>query len=409
MLFHGPDSNDNHARLSALGRCLFALFLTLVVSGCVGSSSPNIIGVVDTKPSATREPSITQHIFFATNRALSDDPAAFFSGERAQMLSLGEVDVTIPPTHEIGQIEKPKNGKPDPSKHFVVKTPTLYENTGRFERDLTAELKKRPPGKRDVLLFVHGYNVNFSAAVLRVAQFANDADFEGVAVLFSWPSRGKTLDYVYDINSALGARESMEELAVILGRVPAENYDIVAHSMGTLLTMETLVRIRQQRLDRNYGRLRQVILASPDIDFDLFGEQLSEFDDVKERFYVLVSDDDKALGFSRRIAGGVSRAGASDPEKLSALGVNVIDLSQVDDESTGHHTKFASAPGVVQLIGRGMQDSGSLSAQSEANVLDEITTEMVRGVTFIPSVLLTGRPPTIGGVGGQGPASVSPP
>ncbi len=401
MLFRDLSRSIDQSWPAIVCRCLFAVLMVLVVSGCVGSGGSNIIGVVDASPTATGQPVTTQHVFFATTRERSEDPAEFFSGERAEVMTLGEVDVTIPPGHELGQIEKPRNGKPNPSQHFVVQTPALYDSKTQFERDLTAELRKRPPGKRDVLLFIHGYNVNYSAAVLRVAQFANDTDFSGVAVLFSWASRGKTFDYVYDINSALGARDSMQELAGILARAPADNYDIVAHSMGTLLTMETLVRVRQQGLDRRHNRLRRIILASPDIDIDLFETQLSEFDDVKERFFVLVSDDDKALGLSRRIAGGVSRVGASDPEKLSELGVNVIDLSQVEDESSSHHTKFASAPEVVQLIGLGMQQSGSLSAQSQVNVLDEIATEMVRGITFIPSVLLTGEPPNITNAGAR--------
>jgi esterase/lipase superfamily enzyme len=371
---------------------LVALVLGMAVSGCVGSGSENIIGLVDGAPSSTQSPLTTRQIFLATTRSRSDDPAEFFSGERAGILSLGEATVTIPPTHETGQIEKPKSGKPDPSKHFVVRTPVLFDNKQQFESELRSALQEREPGKRDILVFVHGYNVNFSAAVLRVAQFVNDTGYEGVTVLFSWASRGKTFDYVYDINSALQARDALQELGGMLVQMPAENADLVAHSMGNLLVLETLVQLEQQGLLGENGRLRRVILASPDIDVDLFETQLSKMDNVKDRFYVLVSADDRALSISRRIAGGVSRVGASDPDRIAQLGVNVIDLSEVEDTTSTHHTKFASAPDVVQLIGSGMLQSGGLSAQTEPDVLNEITTEMVRGITFIPSVLLTGKP-----------------
>ena len=96
-------------------RCLFAMVMVLVVSGCVGSGGSNIIGVVDASPSSTGLPVTTQHVFFATTRERSEDPAVFFSGERAEAMTLGEVDVMIPPGHEIGQIEKPRNGKPNPA------------------------------------------------------------------------------------------------------------------------------------------------------------------------------------------------------------------------------------------------------------------------------------------------------
>lgn len=369
---------------------VLAVFVGMTVSGCVGSGS-NIIGLEE--GSVSPPIGLTSHtVFLATTRERSDDPAEFFSGERATSMSLAETTVTIPPVHQPGNIEKPKSGKPDPEKHFVVKTPLVFEDEGAFEDNLRAALQKRKPGERDILVFAHGYNVNFSAAVLRVAQFVNDAGYEGVPVLFSWASRGKTIDYVYDINSALQARDSLQALGNILVRMPADNIDVVAHSMGNLLVLETMVRLEEQRDIRDEDKLRRVILASPDIDVDLFATQLSKFDDVKERFFVFVSDDDRALLFSRRIAGGVSRVGASDPERLAELGVNVIDLSEVDDKNSDNHTKFASSPEVVQLIGIGIQQGNTLSAQTEVDPLQQITADMVRGITFIPSALFTGTP-----------------
>ena len=71
---------------------------------------------------------------------------------------------------------------------------------------LDLALAEKPESDREVLVFVHGYNTNFSEAVLRVTQFVNDTGFKGVPILFSWASRGNTMDYVYDINSVLQAR-----------------------------------------------------------------------------------------------------------------------------------------------------------------------------------------------------------
>lgn len=375
-------------------RLLAVLFLAVAVSACV-SSGGNIIGLEDDASSSSQSELTAHSIFMATTRARSDDPTEFFSGERAGGLTLGEAIVTIPPLHETGKIEKPRSGNPVPSKHFVVKTPDIYEGESTFKSRLKAALEEKQPGARDILLFVHGYNVNFSSAVLRIAQFVNDTGFEGVPVLFSWASRGKTLDYVYDINSALQARNSLVELSDILSKMPTDNVDVVAHSMGNLLVVETLLRLTKRNNGAAEHNLRRVILASPDIDVDLFESQLKEFPDVKERFYVLVSDDDKALSFSRRIAGGVSRVGSSDPAALSQLGVNVIDLSEVEDSSSVHHTKFASSPDVVQLIGRSIQQGNSLSAQTEVDPVQGLAEGMIRGITFIPSALLSGTQSTI--------------
>jgi esterase/lipase superfamily enzyme len=74
--------------------------------------------------------------------------------------------------------------------------------------------------------------------------------------------------------------------------------------------------------------------------------------------FLLVSENDSALRFSRRIAGGVPRVGAADTAELEALGVTVIDLTEVEDSSSGSHSKFAGSPEVVQLIGAGLNYAG---------------------------------------------------
>ena len=63
------------------------------------------------------------------------------------------------------------------------------------------------------------------------------------------------------------------------------------------------------RLFNASGKLENIILASPDIDIDVFKTQLKVFPKSKRRFYVLISENDKALAVSRRLAGGVPRVG----------------------------------------------------------------------------------------------------
>jgi esterase/lipase superfamily enzyme len=50
----------------------------------------------------------------------------------------------------------------------------------------------------------------------------------------------------------------------------------------------------------------------------------------------------------------VPRVGAANAEELERLGVTVIDLSEIDDSSSGSHSKYAGSPEVVQLIGAGL-------------------------------------------------------
>ena len=233
-------------------------------------------------------------------------------------------------------------------------------------------MDKRPPSERKILLFVHGYNNTTSDAILRLTQFVEDSGYKGVPVLFTWASAASAPRYVYDLNSALVARGKLDDMANLLTRSNAVDVDIFAHSMGSFLTMEGLVDAQQEGRLGKRGNIKSIMLASPDIDIDLFRTQLAQLPrSIVERIYLLVSADDAALRFSRRIAGGVPRVGAADTDELEGLGVTVIDLSQVEDSSSGSHSKFAGSPEVVQLIGRGLNSAGRFH-QTETPALGKL-------------------------------------
>jgi esterase/lipase superfamily enzyme len=370
------------------GMLVAAMFVAFVgLSGCA-SAPDEIIGVDNPRvPAATIAGRSAHDIFIATTRAVDDDPAVLYSGERSNEIGLARVTVSIPPAHVSGEVERPKSLPPDPRREFTVLDPHTYNSEQRFIDAVNSELAARPRGDRTVLVFVHGYNTTLAAAVLRIAQFVEDSGYTGVPVLFSWASRGNTLDYVYDLNSALQARNNLVETARLLGQTRAEGFDIVAHSMGNLLTVEAMRQAKIQGRYNTTGRLRNIILASPDIDSDLFKNQISVFPKKERHFFVLISEDDKALAFSRRIAGGVNRVGDEDAEELAALGVVVIDLSKVQDQGSFHHSKFADSPEVVQLIGNRLRAGDTLQTTGPGR--DPIS-GLVGGLAAIPATVVSG-------------------
>ncbi|MEM8580327.1 MAG: alpha/beta hydrolase [Pseudomonadota bacterium] len=349
----------------------FALAALVVVASC--GRPPELVGVdnpavpVDSVTTATRH-----KVFIATTRESSESYGAFFSEERAPELGLASVQVSIPPTHEIGQLERPKRLPPDPRTEFAVVDPTVYQTETAFVNEINRELARRPGNGRDVLFFIHGYNNTTSDAVLRLAQFVEDTDFQGVPVLFDWASAGRITRYVYDMNSALIARPKILETAEILSRTNARGFDVFAHSMGSLLVMEALRDQDQKGRLNQTGRLNNIILASPDVDLDLFRAQMSEIDGNFGDLFVLLSEDDGALRASRRIAGGVPRVGASDANELAELGVIAIDLTEIDDSTSGSHSKFAGSPEVVQLLGNGLNNTQTFDRQVRSLRLGEL-------------------------------------
>lgn len=332
--------------------------LALVLVGC--SRPPELIGIDNAAIPVKSVPDLSRHrIFITTTREASEVVGAFYSAGRAPELGLASVDVTIPPNHLLGQLERPKGLPPNPRTEFAVVDPVVYRTNASFISAINRELATRRVGQRKVLLFVHGYNNTTSDAVLRLAQFVEDTGFQGVPVLFTWASAAKTSRYVYDLNSALVARVKIKEMADILVRTKAESADIFAHSMGAFLVMEGLVDAQQTHYLGRRKTINHIILASPDIDIDLFRTQIALLpQSIHEKMYILVSGDDSALRISRRIAGGVPRVGAADTQELEQLGLTIIDLSEIDDSSSGSHSKFAGSPEVVQLIGAGLNSAG---------------------------------------------------
>ncbi len=343
-------------RLRSLSAVLAILAVALV--GC--ARPPEVIGIDNPAVPVASVPDVSRHrIFITTTREASEVVGAFYSAGRAPELGLASVDVTVPPSHVLGQLERPKRLPPDPRTEFTVVNPVVYRNDASFISEINRELATRPVGQRKILLFIHGYNNTTSDALLRLTQFVEDTGYQGVPVLFTWASAASATRYVYDLNSALVARVKLKEMADILVRTNGESVDIFAHSMGAFLAMEGLVDATQAGTLGRRATINHIILASPDIDIDLFRTQVGLLSQpIREKMYLLVSRDDSALRVSRRIAGGVPRVGAADAAELEKLGLTVIDLSEINDSSSGSHSKFAGSPEVVQLIGAGLNNVG---------------------------------------------------
>jgi esterase/lipase superfamily enzyme len=356
--------------------------VTIGLAAC--TRPPELIGIENPQvPAASVDGFSTRRVFITTTREASDKPGALFSDARARDLGLASVEVTIPPTHVIGQLRRPRQLPPDPRTEFTAVDPEIYESETAFIRAINRALLARPREHRTVLLFVHGFNNTPSDALLRVAQFVEDTGFTGVPVLLSWASAGRSLRYVYDLNSTLVARGKIGEVADILLSTKATGVTVFAHSMGSLLTMEGLVDLQKSGTLTKKRLLQNIVLAAPDIDIDLFRSQLDQLPlETRRKLYLLISKDDGALRLSSRIAGGVPRVGAADIASLEEFGLTVIDLSEISESATGSHSKFAGSPEVVQLIGAGMNNVGRFGEDSSPVIEQVLRSSPIRIFRF---------------------------
>ena len=332
------------------------------------------------QPVAASAPGATDHtILVATTRERDERPGTYFNGERSPSLSFAEITVSVPPNHVPSEVQLASSPPGDPATNFVVRDAELLDSDKAFVAQLNAQLALRPPGKRSVFVFVHGFNTMFAEAVFTATQLIHDSRAASVPVLFTWASRGRATQYVYDTNSATAARDNLEHTLRLIFASNAEKVNILAHSLGNWVTVEAFRQIKLEGGLKARNRVGLIVLASPDIDIDVFKSQLRTFGSIHTPFYIVLSRNDRALALSNFIAGGQTRVGnASDTEELTALGATVIDLSDIKSNDSFNHDKFTElatvAPELRAVLASGIQVNPGSGGAGSTNAGDALVT-----------------------------------
>ena len=340
---------------------LAPLALAVALGACAGRPQ-GVLNAYQGKISA--EPSVKMLV--ATTRSGKHvKPGEIFSGERGKTISFADIHISIPPdkVRKIGEVQWPSKVPGDPRRDFVTTSAKVLALPPALE---LFHQRLKQAKNRNVILFVHGYNTRFEEAVYRFAQIVHDSKTKAVPVLFTWPSRGELLAYTYDRESANFSRDALELVLREMAKDPAVGeISILAHSMGNWVTMEALrqMAIRDKRIA---PKIKNVMMAAPDVDIDVFGRQIAQIGEERPPFTLFVSQDDKALALSRRIWGSQARVGQVDPRKepyksmFEKQRIAVIDLTSKKGADPVNHAKFANSPQVVRLIGRRLAKGDSL-------------------------------------------------
>ncbi len=152
---------------------LALLFVAFSLVACASRPESGFLSAVALSP-----PGAVDHtLLVATTRERDDRPGTLFNGDRASAIDYAELTVSIPPNHKQNKIEWATTPPGDPNVNFVVRDEKYLDGDKAFVQALNAQLALRPPGSRNVFLFVHGFNTMFAEAVYRAAQLAHD--FEG--------------------------------------------------------------------------------------------------------------------------------------------------------------------------------------------------------------------------------------
>lgn len=275
-----------------------------------------------------------------------------YTGDRGE-LTRGICDVTVPDSHHTGLVERPSllrfEFREDQSQHIVL-TSAVELSGSEFSQKLSQTLDQSR--ERDLLVFIHGFNVGFEAAVQRTAQIAVDLPFEGVPICYSWPSQGTLLGYSIDENNSEWTiphlKQFLLELASSSG---AKSINVVAHSMGNRVMTAAMQQINMGLAADAPRPFDRIVLAAPDVDADRFRRDFAPaLLNVAKQVTLYASSDDRALIASKRVH-GYPRAGESGANIVIVPGIETIDVSGIDLSLLGHSYYGDSEPMLRDLFG----------------------------------------------------------
>ncbi|MCY2983938.1 MAG: alpha/beta hydrolase [Planctomycetota bacterium] len=275
-----------------------------------------------------------------------------YGGQYSEQVEYGVCEVSIPVVHQPGELESPQmfklEIKPDIEKHVVL------TNVGRLDLNaFHAALQREMDRKgKNIFVFIHGYNVSFEDAARRTGQMAYDLKFPGAPVFYSWPSQANWYSYGTDQdNIELSTNQIRDFLVDIATRSNADTVNLIAHSMGNVGLTAALSEI-EQGVKPHFN---QVVLAAPDIDANVFKNEIASKIVTKSRRTTLyTSKTDLALIASRYFNQG-DRAGDSGAQVVILDGIETIDATAVDSSLLGH-SYYGSNVTVLDDLGQLLQN-----------------------------------------------------
>jgi len=305
-----------------------------------------------------------------------------------------EVDLELGQVRELGafprepyQISRGADGK---ILRDRVELARHFEAKAGLQGEIRHRLAQAP--KKEVLLYVHGFNETFASAAYTAAELCHFLGREQVCAFFTWPasSSGNFLtSYTATTESAEYAVEHLKKTIRMLGTTPGvEGLQILAHSRGTALTLRAVKELTNEAIAAgkepvNLYKIDNLVLLSPDIDVDIAGQEITGFLSdpelitvwpegrlprvLKGRLTIYASPEDRALLVSKILFRSRNRVGQLRPEDIPERAQRYfettgrIDLISYEGERTDlfGHSYFTTNPQVssdlIELIRYGKQ------------------------------------------------------
>lgn len=325
-------------------------------------------------------------LLYATDRmpAGPDDKENYYSNDRGHIVRLGvaqislhEDDVNWDEVREISLLKNRNDKYPlrvteveeygileDTIPGFARRedySDNLLDGDEEFAAAVNAQLARSK--RKHVYIYVHGYKVVFENPILIATELWHFLGYDGVMIGYAWPSTPSRWAYIKDTDTSNGyARHFRKFLEFLAEKTDAEEIHIIAYSNGTRLAaraFEQLALINDGKSREEIHarhRLGNLVLVGSDLDRQVFASYLADGAlNLPRHISIYMSDKDKALGFSRRLANRERLGQVIDEDTFSPAAkrlleeardyISLIDVSDAEGAATGNgHGYFRNSP-----------------------------------------------------------------
>ena len=345
-----------------------ATVLLVLATGCQRQimPTPNLyrgtgLDPFDAVPAAQQDASVG--LLFATDRLPSESGTPWgFGPDRDFSIHYGACTIVL---GDGTNWPKVSTDLLDANAGTVSLRPGEVKHFGGRDDDFRTALRERLDAseRKDVLLYVHGFNNSFQIAAERLAGVWHFLGRPGVPLLFSWPSRDEVSGYLADRDSVEFAVAHFKQVLLTLSAEPTiARVHIIAHSSGAELVTTAVRELHllngaNVEATRAQLRLGQVILAAADVDTGVIQTRVIEegIHLIPDHVTLYVSRNDGALNLSRFLRAGMERVGVMDIDgmdeprrRLFEQYVENVDIIDASGIRTGPfaHAYFVDSPAV---------------------------------------------------------------
>ncbi len=239
-------------------------------------------------------------------------------------------NVNVPREHKIGALDTIKDN---------IKEKDIYFYSSSFQEIDKKYFFDNLKDQKEILIFVHGFNVEFEESIYRIAQIHYDLKFQGISIVYSWPAGPKEgflsnllINDTYSINqnhakiSVPIFKEFIKELLLKINK-DSKIY-LIVHSMGHQIVIPSLVEIVKENTFNK--KFKDIIFNAPDYPIQDFIENSKYLKQIANRITIYCSPKDNALVASETVNKN-RRVG----QCYKIDGIDVINVQRVDSPILG--------------------------------------------------------------------------